>query len=118
MPTKDELNGLVGYVVGDKTFTTSTVKVEYCQQENVFGFKFTGVQPGYTRNSIFLPAVGENMICRQVTVIIGHPIRMKAPITAVHYLYYMLKVWVCTLILLTLLMPQKTSMRYAPYSDK
>lgn len=59
MPTKDELNGLVGYVVGDKTFTTSTVKVEYCQQENVFGFKFTGVQPGYTRNSIFLPAVGE-----------------------------------------------------------
>lgn len=59
VPTKDELNGLVGYVVGDKTFTTSTVKVEYCQQENVFGFKFTGVQPGYTRNSIFLPAVGE-----------------------------------------------------------
>lgn len=59
VPTKEELNGLVGYVVGDKTFTTSTVKVEYCQQENVFGFKFTGVQPGYTRNSIFLPAVGE-----------------------------------------------------------
>lgn len=59
VPTKDELNGLVGYVVGDKTFTTSTVKVVYCQQENVFGFKFTGVQPGYTRNSIFLPAVGE-----------------------------------------------------------
>lgn len=62
--------------------------------------------------------LAKNMICRQVTVIIGHPIRMKAPITAVHYLYYMLKVWVCTLILLTLLMPQKTSMRYAPYSDK
>lgn len=59
VPTKEELNGLVGYVVGDKTFTTSTVKVEYCKQEKVFGFKFTGVQPGYTRNSIFLPAVGE-----------------------------------------------------------
>lgn len=59
VPTKDELNGLVGYVGGDKTFTNGTVKVEYCQQENVFGFKFTGVQPGYTKNSIFLPATGE-----------------------------------------------------------
>lgn len=59
VPTKDELNGLVGYVVGDKTFTNGTVKVEYCQQENVFGFKFTGVQPGYTENHIFLPATNE-----------------------------------------------------------
>lgn len=59
VPTKDELNGLVGYVVGDKTFTNGTVKVEYCQQENVFGFKFTGVQPGYTENHIFLPATKE-----------------------------------------------------------
>lgn len=57
VPTKDELNGLVGYVDGDKTFTTSTVKVEYLQENNEFGFKFTGVQPGYTRNSIFLPLV-------------------------------------------------------------
>lgn len=59
VPTKDELNGLVGYVGGDKTFTNGTVKVEYCQQENVFGFKFTGVQPGYTENHIFLPAINE-----------------------------------------------------------
>lgn len=59
VPTKDELNGLVGYVGGDKTFTNGTVKVEYCQQENVFGFKFTGVQPGYTENHIFLPATNE-----------------------------------------------------------
>ena len=59
VPTKDELNGLVGYVGGDKTFTNGTVKVEYCQQENVFGFKFTGVQPGYTENHIFLPATYE-----------------------------------------------------------
>lgn len=59
VPTKDELNGLLGYVVGDKTFTNGTVKVEYCQQENVFGFKFTGVQPGYTENHIFLPATKE-----------------------------------------------------------
>lgn len=59
VPTQDELNGLVGYVVDDKTFTNGTVKVEYCQQENVFGFKFTGVQPGYTENHIFLPATNE-----------------------------------------------------------
>lgn len=58
VPTKDEMNGLVGHVVGDKTFITNTVKVEYCQQEGVFGFMFTGVQPGYTKNSIFLPTVG------------------------------------------------------------
>lgn len=30
VPTQDELNGLVGYVVDDKTFTNGTVKVEYC----------------------------------------------------------------------------------------
>lgn len=60
VPTKDELNGLVGYGIRDKTFKTSTVKVEYLQENNVFGFKFTGVQPGYTKNSIFLPATKEN----------------------------------------------------------
>lgn len=61
VPTKDEVNGLTGIIVGDKTFisSTSTVKVEYLQENNVFGFKFTGVQPGYTKNSIFLPATGE-----------------------------------------------------------
>lgn len=61
VPTKDEVNGLTGFIVGDKTFisSTSTVKVEYLQENNVFGFKFTGVQPGYTKNSIFLPATGE-----------------------------------------------------------
>lgn len=59
VPTKEEMNGLVGYGFGVKTFTNGTVKVEYCQQENVFGFKFTGVQPGYTKNSIFMPTVGK-----------------------------------------------------------
>lgn len=66
VPTKEELNGLVGYVVGDKTFTTSTVKVEYCKQEKVFGFKFTGVQPGYTKNSIFLAMVSANNVSEEV----------------------------------------------------
>lgn len=61
VPTKDEMNGLVGSSTeGGNSFTTTTVKVEYLQEENnEFGFKFTGVQPGYTRNSIFLPVVGE-----------------------------------------------------------
>ncbi|OYP73248.1 hypothetical protein CIK92_05765 [Prevotella sp. P4-67] len=57
VPTKEEMSGLLGKVDGDITFTTSTVKVEYLQENNEFGFKFTGVQPGYTRNSIFLPLV-------------------------------------------------------------
>lgn len=60
VPTKDEMNGLVGSSTeGGNSFTTTTVKVEYLQENNEFGFKFTGVQPGYTRNSIFLPVVGE-----------------------------------------------------------
>lgn len=60
VPTKDEMNCLVGSSTeGGNSFTTTTVKVEYLQENNEFGFKFTGVQPGYTRNSIFLPAVGE-----------------------------------------------------------
>lgn len=66
VPTKDELNGLVGYVDGDKTFTTSTVKVEYLQENNEFGFKFTGVQPGYTKNSIFLAMVSANNVSEEV----------------------------------------------------
>ena len=59
VPTKEEMSGLLGTVAGDITFTTNTVKVEYLQENNEFGFKFTGVQPGYTQNSIFLPTVGE-----------------------------------------------------------
>ena len=57
VPTKEEMSGLLGKVDGDITFTTSTVKVEYLQENNEFGFKFTGVQPGYTKNSIFLSLV-------------------------------------------------------------
>ena len=59
VPTKDEMNGLVGSTYVGNSFTTNAVKVEYLQENNEFGFKFTGVQPGYTKNSIFLPTVGE-----------------------------------------------------------
>lgn len=59
VPTKDEMSGLIGSIGGSNSFTTNTVKVEYLQENNEFGFKFTGVQPGYTGNSIFLPTVGD-----------------------------------------------------------
>lgn len=59
VPTKDEMSGLIGSIGGSNSFTTNTVKVEYLQENNEFVFKFTGVQPGYTGNSIFLPTVGD-----------------------------------------------------------
>lgn len=59
VPTKDEMSGLIGSIGGSNSFTTNTVKVEYLQENNEFGFKFTGVQPGYTGNSIFLPTVDD-----------------------------------------------------------
>lgn len=59
VPTKDEMSGLIGSIGGGNSFTTNTVKVEYLQENNEFGFKFTGVQSGYTGNSIFLPTVGD-----------------------------------------------------------
>lgn len=58
LPTKEEMIGLVGSTDVGNSFMTNTVKVEYLQENNkVFSFKFTGVQPGYTENSIFLPTV-------------------------------------------------------------
>lgn len=67
VPTKEEMSGLLGTVAGDITFTTSTVKVEYLQENNEFGFKFTGVQPGYTKNSIFLAMVSANNVSEEVS---------------------------------------------------
>lgn len=61
LPTKEEMIGLVGSTDVGNSFMTNTVKVEYLQKNNVFGFKFTGVQPGYTENSIFLPTVEDKV---------------------------------------------------------
>lgn len=61
LPTKEEMIGLVGSTNVGNSFMTNTVKVEYLQENNVFGFKFTGVQPGYTENSIFLPTVEDKV---------------------------------------------------------
>lgn len=67
VPTKDEMNGLVGSSTeGGNSFTTTTVKVEYLEENNEFGFKFTGVQPGYTKNSIFLAMVSANNVSEEV----------------------------------------------------
>lgn len=56
LPTKEEMSSMCGYIEKLEILTTNTVKVKYCQ-EIVFGFEFTGVQPGYTQNSIFLPTL-------------------------------------------------------------
>ncbi len=57
LPTKEEMSSMCGYIEQSEILTTKTVKVKYCKQGDKFGFEFTGVQPGYTENSIFLPTV-------------------------------------------------------------
>lgn len=57
LPTKEEMSSMCGYIEQSEILTTKTVKVKYCKQGDKFGFEFTGVQPGYTQNSIFLPTV-------------------------------------------------------------
>lgn len=58
LPTKEEMSSMCGYIEQSEILTTKTVKVKYCKPGDKFGFEFTGVQPGYTQNSIFLPTVG------------------------------------------------------------
>lgn len=57
LPSKEEMSSMGGYIEQSEILTTKTVKVKYCQQGDKFGFEVTGVQPGYTENSIFLPTV-------------------------------------------------------------
>lgn len=57
LPTMEEMSSMCGYIEQSEILTTKTVKVKYCQQGDKFGFEFTGVQPGYTQNSIFLPTL-------------------------------------------------------------
>ena len=57
LPTKEEMSSMCGSIEQSEILTTKTVKVKYCKQGDKFGFEFTGVQPGYTKNSIFLPTV-------------------------------------------------------------
>lgn len=57
LPSMEEMSSMRGSIEYSEILTTKTVKVEYCQQGDKFGFEVTGVQPGYTENSIFLPTV-------------------------------------------------------------
>lgn len=61
LPTKEEMSSMCGNIKQSEILTTKTVKVKYCQQGDKFGFEFTGVQPGYTENSIFLPTVEDKV---------------------------------------------------------
>ena len=61
LPTKEEMSSMCGSIEQSEILTTKTVKVKYCQQGDPFGFEFTGVQPGYTQNSIFLPTVEDKV---------------------------------------------------------
>lgn len=59
LPSMEEMSSMRGSIEYSEILTTKTVKVEYCQQGDKFGFEVTGVQPGYTENSIFLPTVDD-----------------------------------------------------------
>ena len=51
VPTKDEM----GWSANDKE-KEKKVNAVYCIENGVWGFEFTGVTPGYTNVSLFLPA--------------------------------------------------------------
>lgn len=53
-PTKEDMSGFVakdGY-----SLNKDNVKAVYTQKGGVYGIEFTGVQPGYTRSTLFLPS--------------------------------------------------------------
>lgn len=56
-PTEEEMNGFIkdSYLVN-----TNNVKAVYKQKDGVYGIEFTGVQPGYTKSTLFLPASDNN----------------------------------------------------------
>lgn len=51
VPTKDEMA-----LSANNTINTEKVNAIYCNENGKWGFKFTGVTPGYTESSLFLPA--------------------------------------------------------------
>lgn len=52
VPTKDEMGLSANYTVN----TEKVSAVYRCNENGVLGFKFTGITPGYTNVSLFLPA--------------------------------------------------------------
>lgn len=53
-PTKDEMDFVDKN--GANTHNKENVNVENAKQDNVSGYLYTGVQPGYTKNKMFLPS--------------------------------------------------------------
>ena len=52
VPTKDEMG-----LSANNTVNTEKVSAVYrCNENGVWGFEFTGITPGYTNVSLFLPA--------------------------------------------------------------
>lgn len=51
VPTKDEMG-----LSANDTVNVKKVNAVYCLENGVLGFKFTGITPGYTNVSLFLPA--------------------------------------------------------------
>lgn len=51
VPTKDEMA-----LSANNTINTEKVNAIYCNENGKWGFKFTGITPGYTNVSLFLPA--------------------------------------------------------------
>ena len=56
-PTKEEMNG---FIKNEHNINTDNVKAVYTQKDGVYGIEFTGVQPGYTKSTLFFPSDEQN----------------------------------------------------------
>lgn len=56
-PTKEDMSG---FIKNDYEVNTDNVKAVYTQKNGVYGIEFTGVQPGYTKSTLFFPSDGQN----------------------------------------------------------
>ena len=56
-PTKEEMSG---FIKNEHDINTDNVKVVYTLKNGVYGLEFTGVQPGYTKSTLFFPSDGQN----------------------------------------------------------
>lgn len=56
-PTKEEMSG---FIKNEHYINTDNVKVVYTLKNGVYGLEFTGVQPGYTKSTLFFPSDGQN----------------------------------------------------------
>lgn len=56
-PTKEEMSG---FIKNEHDINTDNVKVVYTSKNGVYGLEFTGVQPGYTKSTLFFPSDVQN----------------------------------------------------------